>query len=233
MLKTKSFLVSVRVPCEVDSVTDATAIKAGLKKGDKIIAINNDSTPYLHLVKKALKKNINSAVAITVLRGKDTIKFNTPVSETGTIGFANKSDTDYFKFEEKHYGFFSAFPAGIHRAGDTFDSYIKQMKMMFTVKEAHKQIGGFGTIASAYSTTWNWQRFWEFTAFLSIVLAIMNVLPIPALDGGHVMFLLYEVITGRKPNEKVMEWAQYAGMILLLALLLYANGNDVVRWFSK
>jgi regulator of sigma E protease len=132
-----------------------------------------------------------------------------------------------------HYGFLAAFPAGIHKAHDTFDDYLKQMKVIFTVKGAHKQIGGFMTIGKAYSTTWDWERFWGFTAFLSIVLAIMNVLPIPALDGGHVMFLLYEVITGRKPNEKLMEYAQYAGMLLLLALLLYANGNDIVRLFSK
>jgi regulator of sigma E protease len=106
------------------------------------------------------------------------------------------------------------------------------MKVLFTVKDAHKEIGGFVSIGKAYGTSWDWQRFWSFTAFLSIVLAIMNILPIPALDGGHVMFLLYEVITRRKPNEKVMEYAQYAGMILLLALLLYANGNDVIRIFT-
>ena len=107
------------------------------------------------------------------------------------------------------------------------------MKFLFTVKDAHKSIGGFISIGKAYSPVWDWQRFWAFTAFLSIVLAIMNILPIPALDGGHVMFLLYEVITRRKPNEKFMEYAQYGGMVLLLALLLYANGNDVVRLFAK
>ncbi len=127
----------------------------------------------------------------------------------------------------------SSFPAGVHKAYETFDGYIKQFKVLFTVKDAHKEIGGFMSIGKAYSTSWDWERFWGFTAFLSIVLAIMNILPIPALDGGHVMFLLYEVITGRKPNEKVMEYAQYAGMILLLALLLYANGNDVIRLFNK
>jgi regulator of sigma E protease len=110
---------------------------------------------------------------------------------------------------------------------------VKQFSVIFTVKDAHKQLGGFGTIASAYSTSWDWENFWGFTAFLSIALAIMNILPIPALDGGHVMFLLYEVITRRKPNEKFMEYAQYVGMFLLLALLLYSNGNDIVRAIFK
>lgn len=139
----------------------------------------------------------------------------------------------FFKTDTIHYGFFEAFPAGINKAYQTFDDYIKQFKLMFTVKDAHKQLGGFATIASAYHTSWDWQAFWAFTAFLSIALAIMNILPIPALDGGHVMFLLYEIITRRKPNEKFMEYAQYTGMILLLALLLYSNGNDVVRYFFK
>ena len=133
------------------------------------------------------------------------------------------------KFGIDNYSFFEAFPAGIAKAKKTFVDYIKQFSVIFTVKDAHKQLGGFGTIASAYSKEWDWENFWGFTAFLSIALAIMNILPIPALDGGHVMFLLYEVITRRKPNEKFMEYAQYAGMALLLALLLYANGNDIAR----
>ena len=234
MIKNKYVLVEPRFPCEVDSVKNGTAAsKSGLLKGDKIISINNTSTPYFQDVTKALKNNRNLPIAISVFRKNDTVKLQATVSESGTLGFIPKNLRNYFQMETIHYGFFASFPAGVHKAYETFDGYIKQFKVLFTVKDAHKELGGFMAIGKAYSTTWDWERFWGFTAFLSIVLAIMNILPIPALDGGHVMFLLYEVITGRKPNEKVMEYAQYAGMILLLALLLYANGNDVVRLFSK
>ena len=234
MIKNKYNLVEPRFPCEVDSVLISSAAqKAGILKGDKIIAMNNSNTPYFQDVVKTLKNNKNLPVSLSVLRKNDTVNLQATVSETGTLGFVPKSLSNYFDLETKEYGFFASFPAGVNKAYETFDSYIKQFAVIFTVKDAHKEIGGFMAMGKAYSTTWDWQRFWAFTAFLSIVLAFMNILPIPALDGGHVMFLLYEVITGRKPNEKLMEYAQYAGMILLLALLLYANGNDVVRLFSK
>ena len=234
MIKHKYSLVEPRYPCEVDSVIKGMpAAKAGILKGDKIIAINNSFTPYFQDVTKILKSNKNLPVSVSVLRKNDTVKLQATVSENATLGFYPKSLSNYFKMETIDYGFFASFPAGVHKAYETFDGYIKQFKVIFTVKDAHKEIGGFMAMGKYYSPTWDWQRFWSFTAFLSIVLAIMNILPIPALDGGHVMFLLYEVITGRKPNEKVMEYAQYAGMILLLALLLYANGNDVVKLINK
>jgi regulator of sigma E protease len=234
MIKHKYSLVEPRFPFDVDTVlADKPAAAAGIKKGDKIIAVNNTATPYFQDVVKILKNNTNLPVEITLLRNNDSIKTKATVTEDGKLGLGPKSLDNYFTLETKKYDFFASFPAGIHKAYQTFDDYIKQFKVIFTVKDAHKELGGFMSIGKAYSTTWDWQRFWGFTAFLSIVLAIMNVLPIPALDGGHVMFLLYEVITGRKPNEKVMEYAQYAGMILLFALLLYANGNDVVKLFNK
>jgi regulator of sigma E protease len=234
MLATKATLVEPRYPFEIDTViTGMNAEKAGLKKGDKIIAVNNIATPYFQDAVKIFRNNKNKSIDVTLIRNNDTIIKSAAVSEDGKLGLFPKSFDNYLTLETKQYGFFASFPAGIHKAYETFDGYIKQFKVIFTVKGASKQIGGFGTIASAYSTHWDWPRFWSFTAFLSIVLAIMNILPIPALDGGHVMFLLYEIITRRKPNEKFMEYAQYAGMILLLALLLFANGNDVVRWFQK
>jgi len=234
MIKNKYNLVEPRFPFDVDSVySEMPAATAGIKKGDKIIAVNNASTPYYQDVVKILKNNQNLPVTITLLRGNDSIVTKATVTEQGKLGVGAKSLDNYFTLETREYGFFASFPAGVNKAYETFDSYIKQFAVIFTVKDAHKEIGGFMAMGKAYSTTWDWQRFWAFTAFLSIVLAIMNILPIPALDGGHVMFLLYEVITGRKPNEKLMEYAQYAGMLLLLALLLYANGNDVVRLFSK
>lgn len=235
MLTTKSHLVVPRFPMDVISVASGKpAAEAGIKVGDRIVSVNDVNTPFRSDVTAELQKNKSKNINFAVLRGKDTVKMQVKVSELGTIGIGVNLDLKkYFKTETLHYSFIESFPAGIEKAHETFDNYIKQMKVIFTVKGAAKEIGGFGAIASAYSTTWDWQSFWSFTAFLSIVLAIMNVLPIPALDGGHVMFLLYEVITGRKPNEKVMEYAQYAGMILLLALLLFANGNDVVRWLHK
>jgi regulator of sigma E protease len=235
MIKNKYSLVEARFPLEVLEVLPGkSAVEADIKKGDRIIGVNNMYTPFTQDVTKVLKNNKNLPVEITLLRGKDTVRTKAKVSEDGMIGIGINTDMNkYFQTKSLTYGFFASFPAGIHKAYETFDGYIKQMKVIFTVKDAHKEIGGFMSIGKAYSTTWDWQRFWAFTAFLSIVLAIMNILPIPALDGGHVMFLLYEVITGRKPNEKVMEYAQYAGMFLLLALLLYANGNDVARLFGK
>lgn len=230
----KHMLVSPRFPSVIDSVESGMpAEKAGFKKGDRIISINGQPASFHNEVSGLLRKNPNTIANIQVIRGSDTLMLKTAVNSAGAIGFYPKDPSSFFKLDTVRYGFFASFPAGISKAYETFNNYIKQMKVLVTVEGAHKQIGGFGTIASAYSTTWDWQRFWAFTAFLSIVLAIMNILPIPALDGGHVMFLLYEVITRRKPNEKLMEYAQYAGMLLLLALLLYANGNDVIRGFTE
>jgi regulator of sigma E protease len=230
----KTMLIAPRFPCVVDSVLPTeSAAKSGIKKGDKIISINNQPAIYYNDVTGILRKNPSTIAKIEVLRNADTLIIKTPINANGTIGFLPKAPYSYFKTDTISYNFLSSFPAGIHKAHDTFDDYIKQMKVMFTVKGASKQVGGFLSIGKAYSTSWDWERFWGFTAFLSIVLAIMNILPIPALDGGHVMFLLYEVITRRKPNEKFMEYAQYAGMFLLLSLLLFANGNDVIRLVQK
>lgn len=234
MIKHKYTLVEPRFPFDIDTVLiDKPAAAAGILKGDNIFAVNKIPTPYYQDVVKALKNNQNLPVSLSILRNNDSIETNVTVNEQGKIGVGPKSLDHYLTFDTREYDFISSFPAGVNKAYETFDGYIKQFKVLFTVKDAHKEIGGFVAIGKAYSTTWDWQRFWAFTAFLSIVLAFMNILPIPALDGGHVMFLLYEVISGRKPNEKVMEYAQYAGMILLLALLLYANGNDMVRLFSN
>lgn len=234
MIKQKATLITPRFPCIVDSVLPgAMAEKVGFQKGDKIISINGKPTIFFNEVSDYLKMIKYTVAEIRFIRGSDTLLRRTPVDGDGMIGFARRSVNEMFDMDTISYGFFASFPAGIHKAYETFDGYIKQMAVIFTVKDAHKEIGGFMTIGKAYGTTWDWERFWTFTAFLSIVLAIMNILPIPALDGGHVMFLLYEVITRRKPNEKLMEYAQYAGMFLLLALLLYANGNDVMRLFGK
>lgn len=235
MISQKYSLVQPRFPFEVDSVLpNRSAAAAGVLKGDRVIAVNSYETPYFQDAVKILQANKNLEVALSVLRNTDTVNLTATISGAGKIGVAPKGPGHYFDLSTKEYSLTQAIPAGINKAYVTFEDYIKQFSVMFTVKDAHKEVGGFGALAKAYGSNWNWQRFWTFTAFLSIVLAIMNILPIPALDGGHVMFLLYEIISGRKPNEKVMEYAQYAGMFLLLSLLLYANGNDVIRgFFSK
>ncbi|MFL5764744.1 MAG: RIP metalloprotease RseP [Bacteroidia bacterium] len=230
----KSPFIAVRFPAVVDSlIKGLPADSMGLMKGDRIIAINGKPTDYFHSVQMEIESHPFTVARLTVLRGNSPVKLFVPVNGDGTIGFYPVPPSKYLKFDTINYTFAQSIPAGIRKAKNTIKSYVKQFAVIFTVKDAHKQLGGFGTIAGAYTTYWDWENFWGFTAFLSIVLAIMNILPIPALDGGHVMFLLYEIITRRKPNEKLMEYAQYAGMFLLVALLLYANGNDVIRHFFK
>jgi len=143
-------------------------------------------------------------------------------------------DLSGFKYEAVEYTFAQAVPAGIGKGFKKLNDYLKQFGLIFDKDiKGYKSIGGFGTIGSIFPSVWDWHAFWELTAFLSIILAIMNILPIPALDGGHVLFLMYEIITGRKPGDKFMEYAQVTGMVLLFGLLIFANANDVVKWVSN
>ena len=154
------------------------------------------------------------------------------VDSLGKIGVAVKAPAELFGLVTVKYGFFESFPAGIAKGIRTLKGYTNDMKYVFT-KEGASSIGGFGSIGGLFPSTWDWELFWERTAWLSVILAFMNILPIPALDGGHVLFLLYEVITRRKPSDKFLEYAQMTGMFLLFALLLYANGNDIIRYFFQ
>jgi len=154
------------------------------------------------------------------------------LDENSKLGVTLRPLFNYFKTEKQEYGFFEAIPAGISLGWETLVSYVKQFKLVFT-KEGSKQIGGFGSIGKMFPQVWDWQVFWTMTALLSIVLAFMNFLPIPGLDGGHVMFIVYEMLTGKKPGDKFMEYAQTAGMLLLFALLIFANGNDIFKAFFK
>jgi regulator of sigma E protease len=234
MLSERLSIIEPNYPFTIDSVEAGSgAASAGLKKGDHIISINGTTTPYYQNVVNIITHNKNKAIQMTLLRGNDTLVITPKVSKEGTIGFQSNVDTKYLNPVTTSYTFLASFPAGMRKAYITCADYIKQMKVIFTLKNAHKQIGGFISIGKAYTPYWDWQHFWSITALLSIVLAIMNILPIPALDGGHVMFLLYEVITRRKPNDKFLEYAQYVGMFLILSLLLYANGNDIVNLFKK
>lgn len=234
LIKAKDSFISPRVPCIVDTVLPGQAAqKAGLKSGDKLISINGEDAAFFHNVVKILQKNKDKEVEIVVDRSGDTVALNAAVNAAGKIGFGNIDALDVFEISVQKFGFFESFPAGIRKGYDTFKSYIKQMKILFTVKDAHQSVGSFISMGKAYGKTWDWQRFWGITAFLSIVLAIMNILPIPALDGGHVMFLGYEMITGKKPGDKFMEYAQIVGMVLLLSLMAFALGNDIFKLFTE
>ena len=176
---------------------------------------------------------------LKVKRGNEVISVPVPVDTAGMIGiapalldFTSLRTAGIYEFSVTKYGFFESFPAGIHKAAEKLIDYIHQFQLIFNFKTgAYKGVGSFISIGNLFPATWDWEPFWELTAILSIVLAFMNILPIPALDGGHVMFLLYEVITGKKPSDKFMEYAQYVGMAILLSLMVFAIGNDIFRLF--
>jgi regulator of sigma E protease len=193
-------------------------------------------TPDLLTFLNTLKGHNDATVRLTIARQKgqvvDTITAPVKLSDNSKMGVGLEIDpTAFFKYEEKHYNLLESLPRGVEMGIDKLTSYASSMKLIFT-KEGAQSIGGFGTLGSIFPDKWNWLSFWNIAAFLSVALAFMNILPIPALDGGHVLFLLYEVVTRRKPSEKFMEWAQMIGMGLLLLLLLYANGMDIIRLFK-
>jgi regulator of sigma E protease len=238
ILHTKDIdFIDLRVPfVGVDSIlTDTSAaFKAGLQKGDKIIAANGDSTLFMEDFRSVLQKNIGRQVNLTVIRNKDTIQKSLIVPADGFIGIANVEAKKIFDVKEINYGFFESFPAGIKRSGETLRSYWLQLRLIFSGKvKTSESLGGIVSIGNAFPSSWDWQSFWGLTAFFSIVLAFMNILPIPALDGGHALFCVYEIITGKKPSDKFMEYAQMVGMVLLLGLMAYALGLDFWRIFKK
>ncbi|GHT66659.1 zinc metalloprotease [Bacteroidia bacterium] len=205
------------------------AEKAGLKVGDEILSVNETNTVAYGLFARALSEYKDTDIQMDVLRGSEKIKLTVHVNAESKIGFVTERKDVHVTDK---YNFFQSFPAGISLGIRKISFYVLQLRLIFT-KVGIRSIGGFGAIGNMFPGQWSWPDFWNMTAFLSIVLGIMNLLPIPALDGGHVMFLLYEVVSGRKPNDKFMEYAQIAGMVFLLLLLLYANGNDVLRFFMK
>jgi regulator of sigma E protease len=221
-LKTKDF-ISEAIPCVIDSIVpNSPAYRGDLKKGDRIFAVNQKNTELFHHVQREIRKNKNQKIPISVLRGSDTLSLNIEVSENGTVGFFPEVASQ-FETKKVNYSITEAIPAGISEGYEKVVMQVKQFAVLFTVKDAHESIGGFYTMTKNLPSVWDWQGFWSFTAFLSMVLAFMNFLPIPALDGGHVIFLLYEIVTRKKPSEKFLMGAQYVGMILLLSLMLYAN----------
>lgn len=229
-------LISVRIPFHVGGFSKGSVGKeAGLEKGDIIVGLNDSSIIFFDAFKTALQDYKGQEVNVNILRDEKPMNIAVTVPEEGLLGVApNGNLAEFFELEDIKYGFFESFPKGIEKAGMTLVNYVKQLKLLFSPKnKGYESLGGFLTIGSIFSTSWDWHHFWNITAFLSILLAVMNILPIPALDGGHVMFLLYEMITGRQPHEKVLEVAQVIGMVLLFSLLIYANGNDIYKAFFK
>jgi regulator of sigma E protease len=226
-----NFLVH-RFPFDVEGFSSPSAAKdAGIEVNDKIIGINGMPIKYFDEFSKALKSHQGEMVEAIVLRGQDTLFFDLQVSPEGKIGISY-NPFKYIKLEEKDYSLLEAIPAGFAKTYDGIDNYLRQLKLLFSPEvKAYESVGGFISIGNIFPAVWDWQAFWRLTAFLSIMLAILNLLPIPALDGGHVMFLAFEIISGRKPSDKFMEYAQIAGMAILFALLIFANGNDIVKLF--
>ncbi|MFA5782070.1 MAG: RIP metalloprotease RseP [Bacteroidales bacterium] len=225
--------IGLRFPFEIaDFTKNSAAKKAGIKVNDKIIGLNGKWMNFYDEFRAEIVKHKSQTVNVAVLRNNDTLSLAVKVSAEGLIGIQTKAITNYFIFKKHEYSVIEAIPAGAVKAYKAIGNYLKQLKLIFSPEtKAYESLGGFIAIGNFFPSEWDWVAFWNLTAFLSIILAIMNVLPIPALDGGHVLFLLYEIIVRRKPSEKFMEYAQYAGMILLLGLLLLANGNDVVKLF--
>lgn len=221
-----------RFPFVIDKFAlGSIAEKSGMQAGDSIVSINGVPTPAFTDFVAEIAKYKSKPVSIGYYRNGVEKKADFTLDENGKIGAVAKNPYLMFETKKVEYGFFESIPAGISQGVQSLVNYVKQFKFVFS-KEGASSLGGFGTIGNLFPETWNWQLFWNMTAFLSIILAFMNILPIPALDGGHVMFTLWEIITGRKPGDKFLERAQIVGMVLLFALLIYANGNDLVRWLG-
>ena len=217
-----------------DFMKDSPAREAGVQIGDELFEVDGKEFVYYDEFRNYLKATEkNQKVDLSFKRGNEEIHIPVSLNDMGMIGIA-RANQDFFEFRHLKYGFFESIPAGIKKGVKTLGDYLKQFKLIFSPgTKAYESLGGFITIGSIFPGVWDWQSFWNLTAFLSIILAFMNILPIPALDGGHVLFLLYEIVTGRKPGDKFMEYAQLTGMILLISLLLFANGNDIFRLFKN
>ena len=246
MLKSEPRFVEMFIPAQIDSVAPASpADKAGLKPGDKIVALNGTAidshNAFLYEIGRladvlsTAKTSADSlrvrSIQLVVRRGERQDTVATVLNADLTLGFVNMFAMKNYKPVTREYGFFESFPAGVKYGWNVLAGYVDDLKYVFTADGA-KSLGGFGAIGSLFPDMWDWHRFWEMTAFLSIILAFMNILPIPALDGGHVLFLLYEMITRRKPSEQFMIRAEYVGFGIVILLMVVANLNDILRWLG-
>ena len=232
LVDAKTLLISSRIPFVIGEVAEGSiAQQVGMQEGDRIVKINELDVPYFNDFTKNIANYVNQNVTIAAIRDNDTLTFDVQFSADAKLGVAV---LQMLEFKTQEYTFFQAIPEGFHKTGKELSDYWKQLKVIFKPSnKAYESLGGFISIGSIFPSTFDWVAFWRLTAFLSIILAVMNILPIPALDGGHVLFLLYEIITRRKPSDKFMEIAQTVGLFLLLALLIFANGNDIFRFIFK
>ena len=223
--------IDVRIPTIVDTVLSSAEFTEGkLTKGDQVIAFDGIPVPYFHDLTKVKQDKKDHLATLTVLRGQDTVTIKSKLNNKAAIGFGPKSPGALFGTTVKKYTFTESIPAGFNKCFETLDRYMSGLKQLFTGKvNASDSLGSVISIGNTFPGVWDWQRFWTLTAIFSIILAFMNVLPIPALDGGHALFTLVEMITGRKPGDKFMEYAQMVGMVLLLGLMAYALGLDFWR----
>jgi RIP metalloprotease RseP len=225
--------MAMRVPVIVKSLAAGDpAVKAGVMEGDRFTSVGAVPTPSYTEFSAELLSNAGKPTEFTVERDGGIVTLEATPTSDGKLGIGLMLPAEIYPVQYMRYGLFASIPKGISNGVSTMGNYVGSLKYIFT-KRGAESIGGFGAIGSMFPSAWNWLSFWETVAFLSIILAFMNVIPIPALDGGHVMFLIWEMVTRRKPSEKFLEYAQMAGMFLLFALLLYANGNDLYRFFIK
>ena len=222
-----------RIPFIVDSISFASAAAAGLQVGDEVMVFNGQQNLGATQISSLLKEEYkNDTVNLVVTRAGERVELSVPVNEEGRIGVVMKGDV--FQPRTKTYNLLQAIPAGVKLVGETIADYWEQLKLIFQPKtKMYEELGGFISIGQIFPSQWDWLRFWSMTAFLSIMLAVLNILPIPGLDGGHALFTLWEMITGRKASDKFLEVMQYIGFIILLALVIYANGNDIYKLFVK
>jgi len=224
----------IRYPFVIKDIEDKEmgAALAGLQPGDSIVSVNSEETPTFIDAVELLYKEKGNIIILGFYRNGVEMAVPVQVNTFGKIGAIRALPSEIYNTVEVSYNLLQSFPAGYLLGVNTLKGYVGDMKYVFT-KEGASSLGGFGTIGKLFPPVWDWHVFWMTSAFLSIILAFMNILPIPALDGGHVLFLIYEVITRRKPSDKFMEYAQVVGMILVFGLILYANGNDIFRFFFK
>jgi regulator of sigma E protease len=236
----KGLLISPRMPFVIGSIQDDSQ-NTSLKPKDLLITLNGQEAKYYDQAKIILNANKGKTIPAVVLRDLKQTPIMVKVSAKGTLGVVSggldiKSleKLGYYKISTKEYSFAQSIPVGLEKGKTKLIDYGKQLKMIFNPEtKAYKQVGGFAAIFNIFPESWSWESFWSITALLSIMLGVMNLLPIPALDGGHVMFLLYEIISGKKPSDKFLENAQMVGFVLLIALLLFANGNDIYKALMK
>jgi len=232
----KGLLIGIRKPYAISQVAENSP-NQNLKPKDLILSLNGQKIKYFDEAKPILDANKGQQISAVVLRDLKETQITLKVTNEGKLGVVSggldlKSleKLGYYKISTKKYGFFESIPVGLEKGKDQLVGYGKQLKMIFNPEtKAYKQVGGFAAIFNIFPTSWSWEVFWSITALLSIMLGVMNLLPIPALDGGHVMFLLYEMISGKKPSDKFLENAQMVGFVLLISLLLFANGNDIYK----